>query len=355
MPLLRRGTRNLLRAWGTILTGHAPTLSIEITKECPLRCPGCYAYEPAHLGSDTTLRSLTDLRGDDLVARILDLVRERRPAYLSIVGGEPLVRFRELEVLLPRLGEMGLPVQLVTSAVRPIPRSWSDIPGLYVCVSIDGLQPDHDARRAPATYERILKHIEGGSITVHCTVTRSLADRGKLEEFVRFWSARREVTRIWFSLFTPQVGAGDPEILSPPERERVLDAIALLRTAHAKVQMPDPVLRGLRRPPGSPAECLFARTTDCLSADLHTPVTPCQLGGEPDCSQCGCMASAGLHAVGGLRVAGLVPLRALFDVSERLGAVVRSTRRRRDVPSPSVSDRTSAAPALVPSEKETPT
>jgi hypothetical protein len=37
---------NILPAWGRILRGSYPTLSIEITRECPLRCPGCYAYEP---------------------------------------------------------------------------------------------------------------------------------------------------------------------------------------------------------------------------------------------------------------------------------------------------------------------
>ena len=37
-------------AWRKILKGEQPSLSIEITRECPLRCPGCYAYEPQHLG-----------------------------------------------------------------------------------------------------------------------------------------------------------------------------------------------------------------------------------------------------------------------------------------------------------------
>ena len=32
----------VIRAWGKILRGLPPSLSIEITKECPLRCP----YEP---------------------------------------------------------------------------------------------------------------------------------------------------------------------------------------------------------------------------------------------------------------------------------------------------------------------
>src|SRR5262245_3612174 len=82
------GRLNLLRAWGRILQGYRPTLSLEITKECPLRCPGCYAYEPAHLGDAGPLRDLSDFRGDDLVARVLRLVRETRPVYISIVGGE---------------------------------------------------------------------------------------------------------------------------------------------------------------------------------------------------------------------------------------------------------------------------
>ena len=36
--------RGVLQAWGRILAGYQPNLSIEITRECPLTCPGCYAY-----------------------------------------------------------------------------------------------------------------------------------------------------------------------------------------------------------------------------------------------------------------------------------------------------------------------
>lgn len=43
-------TSEIIRAWRKILRGEQPSLSIEITRECPLRCPGCYAYEDAHLG-----------------------------------------------------------------------------------------------------------------------------------------------------------------------------------------------------------------------------------------------------------------------------------------------------------------
>src|SRR5947209_7913635 len=61
-------SREVLAAWRGILGGSAPMLSIEITRECPLSCPGCYAYGESHLGSgDVTLRDLNDLRGDGLL------------------------------------------------------------------------------------------------------------------------------------------------------------------------------------------------------------------------------------------------------------------------------------------------
>src|SRR6186713_1397868 len=111
------GAREVVQAWGRILTGYRPNLSIEITRECPLRCPGCYAYGDDHLGGGVTLRELADLKGDDLVNGVLQAIERHRPIHLSIVGGEPLVRFRELNTLLPKLADMGMHTQLVTSAV----------------------------------------------------------------------------------------------------------------------------------------------------------------------------------------------------------------------------------------------
>ena len=136
----------VLQAWGKILTGQFPSLSIEITKECPLRCPGCYAFDAAHLGGETQLRQLSDYRGDELVQRILALVDEYKPLHLSLVGGDPLVRYRELEILVPQLEARGIHTQIVTSAFRVIPPEWAKFKRVYVVVSIDGLQPEHDER-----------------------------------------------------------------------------------------------------------------------------------------------------------------------------------------------------------------
>lgn len=311
---------DIIRAWGRILGGYSPMLSIEITRECPLRCPGCYAYEPEHLGQLGPLRTLVDYKGQQLIDGVLDLARRYRPLHISIVGGDPLVRFRELDVLLPRLSAMGIEVQLVTSAFREIPSAWAQIKDLHLVVSIDGLQPDHDVRRAPATYERILKNIVGHSITVHCTITRQMLARAKyFEEFLSFWSAKPEVNKIWFSLFTPQVGDELEEILSPPDRETVLEELSRLRPQFPKMYLPNVVMEGYRRPPQSPDECIFARTTLSVTADLKGTITPCQFGGNPDCTQCGCIASAGLKAIGDFRLLGFLPVRSIFFASARIG------------------------------------
>ena len=317
----------IVAAWGRILAGYRPALSVEITRECPLRCPGCYAYGDEHLGGEVTLRQVSDFKGPELVDRFFKLVDEHKPLHVSIVGGEPLVRFRELNEILPRLADRGVYTQLVTSAVRPIPPEWADLRRLQIVVSIDGLQPEHDVRRTPATYDRILKHIKGHQITVHCTVTRQQVRRdGYLEEFVRIWSDNPDTRQIWVSLYTPQVGEVSEERLTPEDRERVVAALMLLRRQYPKLRMPEGLIKVYAEPPQNPGECTFAQTTTCVSADFAHHIAPCQFGGTPDCEHCGCIASAGLGAVARHRLPGGLRVGAIFEHSLRIGRTVRRLR-----------------------------
>ncbi len=307
-----------------------PSLSIEITRECPLKCPGCYAFGDDHLGGLLQPRQVQDYRGQDLVDGVLRLVDEHRPIHLSLVGGEPLVRFRELSALLPMLETRGVHTQIVTSAVRPIPMEWREVRKLNIVVSIDGLQPEHDSRRAPATYERILKNIEGHRITVHCTVTRQMTEReGYLREFVQLWSGNNGVRKIWMSLFTPQVGATSREMLPPASRESVIGTLRRLREEFPKLEMPEELLAVYRVPPQAPDDCMFARTTRTVAADLEHTVSPCQFGGNPDCSQCGCMASAALGAVDRHRVLPGIRVGMIYSLSYRIGQLLKRMRQRR--------------------------
>jgi sulfatase maturation enzyme AslB (radical SAM superfamily) len=325
-------TSQIFQAWGKILKGEHPSLSIEITRECPLRCPGCYAYDDAHLGGGKTLRDLNDRRGQSLVDGVLEVVDRLKPLHLSIVGGDPLVRYRELELLIPPLLARGIHVQIVTSAFRTMGPTWASLPHLHIVVSIDGLQPEHDVRRVPATYDRILKNIEGQRITIHCTVTGQMMKRpGYLEEFLEFWTPRPEIKKVWFSLFTPQIGDGMPEILSSEERTRAITDMSRLRKQFPKLDMPEAVIQQFSSPPQRHQDCVFALTTQTLSADLRTKITPCQFGGNPDCASCGCIASMGLASIASHKLGGILSVGTIFKTSIKIGQKRAKFREKQQV------------------------
>ena len=121
---------------------------------------------------------------------------------------------------------------------------------------------------------------------------------GYIEEFLSSWQTNPNVRLMWISLYTPQVGEISMERLSKDDRQRVVAELRRLRPMFSKFQMLDGMLNVYANPPQSPDECVFAQTTDCLSSDLERRITPCQLGGNPDCSNCGCIATAGLEAIG---------------------------------------------------------
>jgi hypothetical protein len=211
--------------------------------------------------------------------------------------------------------------------VRPIPIEWAGLKRLQMVVSIDGLQPEHDERRKPATYDRILKHIEGHNIRVHCTVTRQQVRRdGYLEEFAKFWSANPAVSQIWMSLYTPQVGEISSERLTKADRQKVVTDLLAIRATYPKLRTPEAMLESYTLPPHSPDDCIFAKTTACVSANFEKPITPCQFGGNPDCANCGCIASATLAAVGRHKLPGGIRVGKLFDASFEIGNRVRAVR-----------------------------
>lgn len=320
-------TSEVIQAWKSVLSGRCPSLAIEITRECPLRCPGCYAYEDGRVGG-LNLRQLHDKRGEDLVQGVLALVDEHRPLHLSLVGGDPLVRHREVTRLLPLLDERGVHTQVVTSAFRQIPAEWARIERLNVVVSIDGLQPEHDQRRKPATYARILESIRGHQVTVHCTITGQMMKRqSSLYEFIDLWSARPEIRKIWMSMFTPQIGAIGPEILTREQRVQAVKELLRLRQLFSKLDMPEGLIQEFLHPPESPDACIFAQTTHTISADLKSKITPCQFGGTPDCSQCGCFASMGLAAVGNYKLGLGVTAGDIYWVSNSISRALPRKKR----------------------------
>jgi sulfatase maturation enzyme AslB (radical SAM superfamily) len=279
---------------------------------------------------------LRDRKGQELIDGVLEIVDKHRPLHLSIVGGDPLVRYREMEALIPLILDKGVHIQLVTSAFRPLPEAWASVPGLNVVVSIDGLQPEHDERRKPATYDRILNNIQGQNVTIHCTITsQMMRSDGYLERFLQFWTPRQEIKRVWFSIFTPQRGDSMEEILTPAERKKAVADMLSLRERYPKLDMHPKMIAEYLTPPDSPDSCVFSMTTKTISADLTTLITPCQFGGDPDCGSCGCIASAGLKAIADHKLGGVVPISAIFKASIAIGRLVSGEER---VPAPQKAD-----------------
>ena len=325
--------RDLVRAWWRVLNGYVPLLSIEITRECPLSCPGCYAYGNNHLGDGITLRELSDLRGEELVEGVLRLVRSHRPLHVSLVGGEPMVRHRELGRILPALSAMNVFTMVVTSGVTRIPAPWMDIPRTRIAISVDGLPEHHDIRRKPATYERILKNIEGRKVNVHWVITRPMLVRpGYLEEYVAFWNERTEVDSIWVSLYSPQ-REESAERLTSADRKRIAAELPPLSGRYPKLLLPQGMARAFVNSPRNPQNCLFAKMSLNYSADLETHVEPCVFGGKPDCTECGCSVSSALHMIQSVKLAGPLRVGHLANASLTVGSAVNRLRSNPQGPS----------------------
>lgn len=299
--------RDLLQSWGKVLCGHVPILSVEVTRECPLQCPGCYAYSESRVEDDSN-RQTRELRGDSLVSGILNLVERHGPLHVSLIGGEPLIRHRELSRILPALSGRGIVSMVVTSGVLPIPRDWMELPRVIVAVSVDGLAADHDIRRVPATYERILKHIADRRVSIHWTVLRAhIEEPGYMDEYLAFWGQRPEVERILLSLYSPLVGEHSPEMLTSENRETLRRLVPDLRRKYPKLLVPAGMAQAYASPPLRPEQCFFSRMSVNYTADCRTRIEPCILGAGRDCGQCGCAISVALHWIAGRKIAG--PLR----------------------------------------------
>jgi hypothetical protein len=245
-----------------------------------------------------------------------------------------MVRHRELSRILPALSQMEVYALVVTSGVVPVPAEWMSLPRVRVAISVDGLPEHHDIRRKPATYERILKNIEGREVNIHWVITRPMLQRpGYLEEYVDFWSARTETNRIWVSVYTPQIGERSAETLTPEDREQMARELPTLAERYPKLLFNEGLAKAFLHPPKSPDDCLFAKMSANYSADFETRVEPCVFGGAPDCSQCGCAASSGLHWVRGMKVAGPVKVDHFISSSVKIGLMINRLRSRAPRPS----------------------
>ena len=103
-----------------------------------------------------------------------------------------------------------------------------------------------------------------------------------------------------------------------------------LRAPYPKLLMSDGLGKAFLDPPRNPDDCAFAKLSTNYTADLRTRVEPCIFGGNPDCSQCGCAISSGLHMLKTIKFAGPVKVGHLLSGAIQVGRTANRIFRRAD-------------------------
>lgn len=205
----------------------------EATLRCNLRC--------AHCGSRCEADSPTDELGTEEVKRIFSTIAEdfeARRIFVSITGGEPLLRPDLVEVV-THLSSLGLRSCVVTNGTLLRDREAAALASAGMrtaSISVDGVGPTHEAIRGPNTFERALRGItcarRAGFRTVEaitCARPGNLDELGAIEAAVRAAGATR-----WRLITIDKMGRGGDDgardlWLDPHGVNRLLDFIALRR------------------------------------------------------------------------------------------------------------------------------
>src|SRR5207248_10998737 len=148
-----------------------------------------------------------------------------------------------------------------------------------------------------------------------------------LHVYVGFLRARPEYIRIWMRFCTPHQGDQSAEMLSPAQRDTAASDLLRARQRYPKLLMNAGIADAIRVPPVSPAACMFSKMSTNYSADLSTRVEPCIFGGDPDCAQCGCAISSGLHWLKEIRLAGPLRVKHVALSAAAIGSTMGKLRR----------------------------
>ncbi len=154
-------------------------LELQITNACNLRCKHCYiGDEPGHELSTGQVRT------------VLAAFEKMQGLRVLISGGEPLLhsRFEEINEMLP---DFFLRKVLFTNAVLLQKETLKALKVDEIQVSIDGLEPAHDAVRGDGMFDRSMKVLHqaldaGFDVSVSTMVhRRNLADFDAMEQLFK--------------------------------------------------------------------------------------------------------------------------------------------------------------------------
>jgi len=291
--LKSRTMANLARSWMALMTGSREPLigALEITNECNLRCRHCYWW------ADRSPEP--ELRVEEWRAVLRREFQSRGIQGISVCGGEPLLRQDVIRMIL----DEGYHLWVFTNGILPLP----DLPLTY-CVSIDGIEANHDKIRGRGNYGKTRKNILSAPHDgVFLNMTINSLNRNDPAELVEEWKGK--VRKISFGFHTPLAPEDPLWIPFGPERDGVVDGLLRLKKEHPDFLFnTEGQLRSMKTERWS-REC---PTWFLLSLDSAGRKKRCALGDKAVCRECGSDLYAGIRS--GLNGDILEWMKNMFDL-----------------------------------------
>jgi Fe-coproporphyrin III synthase len=254
--------------------------SIDVSKECNLRCRHCYFFEQDYEG---------ELSVEQWIGKLEELKRTtsrtENPFFqCTWVGGEPLIR----KDLIERGRKYFRHNTVVTNGTIPLP-SWPDV---HFYISIDGDEPTHEhIRKKKGIYQRAMRNIAEHpelEVTIAYCITRENAHC--IEQAVKDWSAAG-ASRMTFDFYTPIEGIDEPLFVPLDDRDAILDQLLELKAIYGDFFiLPERVFRLMKSDVCRQVtdNCLFSEKSFAFGPD-GTQKEKCMMGPKADCDRCGCV------------------------------------------------------------------
>lgn len=210
----------------------------ESTLRCNLRCRHC----GSSCEGKSPVRELTTAE----VTGILDTIAadfNPRRIFVSITGGEPLLR-KDLFEVVAHMTQLGMRSCIVTNGTLldedKARRLWAA--GMRtICVSVDGLESDHDAVRGPGSWAKAMAGIRAARAAgfqrieaITCVRPSQIDHLAQIGEAVRAAGAR-----MWRLITIDKMGRGavqDDLWLGAADLRRLFDFIETNRTPLARAR-----------------------------------------------------------------------------------------------------------------------
>lgn len=195
-----------------------------VNNACNLRCKYCFGqYHSRHASQDFTTEELK---------RIIDDLRRMGTLYLTIHGGETLLR-HDIGEIVRHIKSRGMYVNLITNGFL-LKSKFDEIEGVdSLCISLDGREENNDLVRGKGSFKAAMEAIElvkkrGVSLRVQATLTKYTA--GDIEYMAEL--ARTIGFHLEFSLLFASTPALKDLCLSDEETRKALRKILELKKSY---------------------------------------------------------------------------------------------------------------------------